>query len=100
MKNFIIELKVILLLGILTVSTMSFMPSNIASASTIYTWYGGAQSNDSSALPNVGVRSVIDVINQPIASGSLSVWVSEELANGIWIQAGYVVNQYNPVPHG
>ena len=73
------------------VSIFPKMPSAAASA----VWYGGAESLDSSALPNVGVRAVIDVVNQPnIPAGSYVLpWISDELSNGVWLQAGYYVQQ-------
>ena len=86
------QAKALTIIAILIISVWSFYPvTRAASASTGSIWYAGATSTDSSAIPNYGVRSVIDVESQPnIPAGSdLLPWVAVTLSNNIWIQAGY-----------
>jgi hypothetical protein len=55
-------------------------------------WMVGVQSTDRSALPNTGVRSVMQVITTQ-SSGSLAFWVSDDLSNNYWGQVGYFVSR-------
>src|SRR5205085_7467149 len=73
-----------------------------ASASSNYYYDGGAYSDDASAIPNAGVRAVIDVSSQPGPTGSsgrVTPYVSDDLSNDIWIQLGYTASM-NQVPRG
>lgn len=54
--------------------------------------YVGASTRDSSALPNTGVRTTIQVISEPI-SQLLSFWASDTLSNNLWAQVGYYLYQ-------
>jgi hypothetical protein len=51
----------------------------------------GVESTDSSALPNTGVRGVLQVIGIQ-TSGSLAFWVSDDLSNNFWGQVGYFIS--------
>jgi len=53
-------------------------------------WWVGASSTDASALPNTGVKGVIQVISTQVV-GCLSFWVSDDLTNGNWGQVGYFI---------
>lgn len=53
-------------------------------------WWVGAESTDSSALPNTGVRGSFQVINFAV-TGCLSFWVADDLSNNIWGQVGYFI---------
>ena len=66
-------------------TTFSFSPP------TDSVWWVGAQSSDSSALPNTGVRSSIQVISDSsIAENDcLSFWIADGLTNNEWGQVGY-----------
>ena len=58
-------------------------------------WVVGALSSDSSALPNTGVRSTIQVIDVQ-TTGSLAFWVSDGLPNQEWGQIGYFLSGGGP----
>jgi len=51
-------------------------------------WWVGASSSDSSALPNTGVQSDIQVINFA-STGCLAFWIADGLPNDEWGQVGY-----------
>jgi hypothetical protein len=53
-------------------------------------WWVGASSTDASALPNTGVKGVIQVISTQV-TGCLSFWVSDDLSNDNWGQVGYFI---------
>jgi len=53
-------------------------------------WWVGASSTDSSALPNTGVKGVIQVISTQV-TGCLAFWVSDDLSNNNWGQVGYFI---------
>jgi hypothetical protein len=66
-------------------------PSSAVRGGTGSVWLVGASSADPSALPNTGVRSTIQVINQETA-GPLAFWVSDGLSNDLWGQVGYFIS--------
>ncbi|MGD0397238.1 MAG: hypothetical protein ABSB26_10105 [Nitrososphaerales archaeon] len=53
-------------------------------------WWVGASSTDSSALPNMGVKGVIQVVSTQV-TGCLAFWVSDDLSNNNWGQVGYYI---------
>ena len=57
-------------------------------------WWVGADSTDSSALPNTGVDGTIQVISTPVV-GCLAFWVSDDLSNSVWGQVGYYICNTN-----
>jgi len=63
---------------------------SFAAPSSTSTWWVGASSTDGSAMPNTGVRGVIQVISLDV-SGCLSFWVSDGTSNGNWGQVGYYI---------
>jgi len=82
------------LVFVASIYSQNILPATqVAEAATGYYWWVGAKSNDSSALPNVGVRAIIDVVEQPGIPGYIIPWVSNNLSNNIWIQVGYICNQ-------
>jgi Bacterial Ig-like domain (group 3) len=78
-------------IGILVLFSIALLPVAHVQAASNGVWWVGAQSKDSSALPNTGVEGKIQVLSQ-FFSGCLSFWVSEaELINGDWAQIGYYI---------
>ena len=66
-------------------------PQFAAQTSTGAVWMVGVKSTDSSALPNTGVRGVLQVIRLQ-TNGSLAFWVSDDLSNNLWGQVGYFIS--------
>lgn len=61
------------------------------------TWWVGAYSTGSQALPNTGVRGQITVISYQTPN-VLDFWVSDDLSNDVWGQVGYYIeNGATPV---
>lgn len=78
-------------IGLLVLFSIALLPQVHVQAATNGVWWVGAQSKDTSALPNTGVEGKIQVLSQYF-SGCLSFWVSEaELSNGDWAQVGYYI---------
>ena len=63
---------------------------SFAAPGTNSTWWVGASSTDSSALPNAGVKSVIQVFSTHV-TGCLSFWVSDDTGDNNWGQVGYYI---------
>ena len=64
----------------------------VAQGATGSVWMVGGMSSDSSALPNTGVRSSIEVISLQ-TDGSLAFWVSDDMLNNVWGQVGYFISE-------
>ena len=65
-------------------------PQFASGGSGSYNYWVGAQASDSTALPNTGIQTTIQVISQQV-TGCLSSWVSEEASSSIWGQVGYYI---------
>ena len=64
---------------------LSFLPSISAQ---MYGYSVDIAASDSSALPNNGVEMTIQTLYQP--AGNIAWWISDLMANHIWVQFGYV----------
>src|SRR5579863_7569614 len=62
----------------------------ISESAATSVWWVGADSADSSALPNTGVQATIQVFSSSV-SGVLNFWVSDDLSNNMWGQVGYIL---------
>src|SRR5271170_430012 len=63
----------------------------LASPPSDSVWWVGAQASDSSALPNTGVQTSIQVMTDSslAANDCLSFWIADALTNNYWGQVGY-----------
>jgi hypothetical protein len=65
------------------------------------TQYVGVSDTSSAMLPNTGVRAKIQVVPMTLSNGdTVSAWISEETANGMWAQVGYYIVGPSPAPTG
>ncbi|HEX4921808.1 MAG TPA: hypothetical protein VFV92_13855, partial [Candidatus Bathyarchaeia archaeon] len=70
--------------------------SAIPNAATYY-FQSGAESSDSLALSNTGIRGTIGVVGTNV-TGCVSYWVAEEMAsNNVWGQVGYFLCDTNGI---
>jgi len=78
-------------LGTSPPSSQANPPKGLFSATTgSSVWWVGAESTDSSALPNTGVRGTIQVVSLSV-TGCLAFWVADDLSNDVWGQVGYFI---------
>ncbi|HUB07698.1 MAG TPA: Ig-like domain-containing protein [Myxococcales bacterium] len=52
-------------------------------------WWTGSTSTDSSAIPNDGVATAMQVVNYPPDGGCFDCWISDLLDNQYWGQVGF-----------